>query len=72
MTEMRFLLSASCDSFDPPTIAQMEVLERALAKLVLVGERAGIGMDEMIELLESGMSVWQLLEYVFTRAADVV
>jgi hypothetical protein len=72
MTEMRFPLNASYDSSDPSTIAQREVLERALAKLVLVGARAGVSTDDMIELLESGMSVRELLEYVLTLAADVV
>lgn len=71
MTEMRFLLNASCDYSDPPTIAQREVLKRALAKLVLVGEQTGVSTDDMIEMLDSGMSVWELLEYVLTRAADV-
>jgi hypothetical protein len=71
MTDMRFVLNASCDSSDPPTIAQREVLERALAKLVLAGARAGVSTDDMIGLLESGMSVNELLEYVLTLAADV-
>jgi hypothetical protein len=47
------------------------VLERALAKLVLAGARAGVSTDDMIGLLESGMSVKELLEYVLTLAADV-
>jgi hypothetical protein len=47
------------------------MLERALAKLVLVGARAGVSTDDMIGLLESGMSVRELLEYVLTLVADV-
>jgi hypothetical protein len=48
-----------------------EVLERAVAKLVAAGARVGIGTDAMIKLLESGMSVQELVEYVLTRAGDV-
>ncbi len=71
MAEMRYMLNASCDSSDPPTIAQRELLERALAKLVRVGARAGVTTDDMIELLESGMSVRELLEYVLALAEYV-
>jgi hypothetical protein len=72
MTDIRFMSNASCDSSDPATIAQREVLERALAKLVRVGARAGVSTDDMIALLDSGMSVRELLEYVLTLAADDV
>ena len=66
MTEMRFVLNPSCDSSDLLTIPQREVLERALAKLVVVGARAGVSTDNMIELLNSGMSVRELVEYVLS------
>ncbi|MFZ3263008.1 MAG: hypothetical protein WA172_03340 [Terriglobales bacterium] len=72
MAEMRYVLNAGCDSSNPPTIAQQEVLERAVAKLVRVAARAGVSTDEMIEWLESGMSVPELLEYVLALTEYVV
>ena len=71
MTDLRFMLNASCDLSDPLTPEQRAVLERALAKMVLVGARVGISTDHMIQLLESGMTVRELLEYVMTLAGDV-
>ena len=71
MTELRFFLDASSDTSNPLTLEQREALERALAKMVLVGAQAGVSTDQMIELLESGMSVRKLLEYVLTLAGDV-
>lgn len=70
MTETCFLSGASANSYDSPALSD-ELLERAVAKLVAAGAGVGISMDEMIELLESGMSVRELVEYVLTRAGDV-
>jgi hypothetical protein len=71
MTEMLYLVKASCDSPDALTIPQRETLERALAKMVLVGAEAGVSPDQMIKLLEAGLTVPELVEYVLTRAGDV-
>ncbi|MGA3195392.1 MAG: hypothetical protein ABSD39_10365 [Terriglobales bacterium] len=70
MTERGFLSGASTHTYDSPAVSD-EVLERAVAKLVAAGARVGIGTDAMIKLLESGMSVQELVEYVLTRAGDV-
>lgn len=43
---------------------QREVLERAVAKLVVIGQRVGVSASDMIELLESGLTVRELLEYL--------
>lgn len=72
MTELCFVLNASCDSCEPLTLAQREVLERALAKMVLVGAEVGVSPDQMIKLLDSGMTVQELVGYVLTLAGYVV
>jgi hypothetical protein len=41
-------------SGEPLTFAQQEVLERAVAKIILLGELVGVSTDQMILLLESG------------------
>jgi hypothetical protein len=43
-------------------------LQRALEKLVLYGEQVGVSPEEMIQLLESRMSVTQLLRYLSSKA----
>lgn len=48
-------------------IGQQEVLERAVGKLVLLGKQVGVSSDQMIRLLESGLTVVELLEYLAAR-----
>lgn len=54
------------------TYAQREVLERAVIKLVLIGERVGVTPDQMILLLQSGLTVRELLDYLAARELEVV
>ena len=68
MTDMRFIVSATYDSYDPMPLPQNVVLERAVAKVVLLGEQVGVSTDQMILLLNSGLTVGELLEYLATRA----
>ena len=59
--------------FVPPeqmTCIQRVVLRRAVAKLVLIGERVGVTSEQMIFLLESGFTVRELLDYVAARERD--
>jgi len=48
-------------------IGQQEVLERAVAKMVLLGKQVGVSPDQMILLLESGLTVVELMEYLAAR-----
>jgi hypothetical protein len=50
-----------------PLAPQDEVLRRAVIKVVASGKRAGVNAAEMIELLKSGISVGELLEYLAAR-----
>jgi len=59
-------------SAEPLTLAQQKVLERAVAKIVLLGELVGVSTDQMILLLESGLTVGELLEYLGTRTRQVI
>jgi hypothetical protein len=52
------------------TCAQKEVLERAVAKIVLLGAQVGVSADQMIVLLESGLTMGELLEYVVAQSAE--
>jgi hypothetical protein len=57
---------------EPLTFAQQEVLERAVAKIVLLGELVGVSADQMILLLESGLTVGELLDYLGLRTRQVI
>jgi hypothetical protein len=49
---------------EPLTFAQKEALQRAVAKIVVLGAQIGVSADQMILLLESGLTVGELLEYL--------
>jgi hypothetical protein len=59
-------------SGEPLTCAQQEVLERAVAKIVLLGELVGVNADQMILLLNAGLTVGELLEYLGARTRQVI
>ncbi len=52
---------------DRQGFGQQAMLERAVAKLVLFGEQVGVSAGQMIVLLESGLSVRELLDYLAAR-----
>ena len=53
---------------ETPTFADQEVLERAITKLVLLGRQVGVSPEQMIEMLEGGLSVVELVEYLAGRS----
>ncbi len=56
---------------DHRTFSQHEVLERAIAKLVMIGEEVGVSAGQMIELLQSGLTVSELLAYLALRNNEI-
>ncbi len=70
-TELRL---SSAPSDDPPeslTRAQKEALQRAVAKVVALGAQVGLSVEQMILLLQSGMTVRELLDYLVARMEEV-
>jgi hypothetical protein len=57
----------SPDLAESVNIGQPEVLERAVGKLVALGRQVGVSTDQMIQILESGLSAAELLEYLVAR-----
>lgn len=53
------------------TLSQQELLQRAVAKLVLIGEQVGVSPGQMILLLESGLTMGELLDYLALRNNDI-
>jgi len=67
MEEIYSFANSGPDLAEALNIAQQEVLERAVAKMVLLGKQVGVSSDQMIQLLESGLTVVELLEYLAAR-----
>jgi hypothetical protein len=44
-------------------------LERAVVKIAKAAERLGLAPDDLIKLLDSGMSVEQVFEYIMAKQA---
>ena len=56
---------------EPLSFTQRQLLEKAVAKLVLMGERVGVSPDQMILLLQSGLTVGELLDYLAARNREI-
>jgi hypothetical protein len=64
MTNLRSNFIAGRDLAGALAFHEQEVLERAVAKVVYLGESVGVDTDQMIEMLDHGMTVRELLEYL--------
>ena len=71
MTETPLTPVPSGDESEPLTLAQKEALQRAVVKVVALGAQVGVSADQMIELLKSGPTVRELLEYLAGRTGEV-
>ena len=69
-TELHLTAAISHDLGESLTPAQKEALQSAVAKIVALGEQTGVTADEMIELLKSGMTTCELLEYLSARSRE--
>jgi len=57
---------------DPLTFTQRETLLRDVAKMIALGAKTGVSVEQMIDLLTSGLTVRELLQYVAARSGEVV
>ena len=71
VTDMRFVLEARTDWACPLAHDQQEVLKRAVAKMVMLGEQIGVSTDQMVLLLDSGLTVRELLGYLLSQKTDL-
>ena len=67
MAQVHPFENSTPDLLDSLSIGHQGVLERAVSKLVVLGQQVGVSTDQMIQLLESGLSVAELLEYLVVR-----
>jgi hypothetical protein len=69
-TELHLIAALSHDLAEPLTVTQKEALQRAVTKIVALGAHVGVNRDQMILLLESGLAVGELLEYLAARSGE--
>ena len=70
-TELNLIAALSHHLAEPLTVAQKEALQRAVTKIVALGAHVGVNRDQRIRLLESGLTVGELLEYLAARSGEV-
>jgi len=70
-TELDLSAAMSRDLTEPLSLAQQESLQRAVAKVVALGAQVGVSADQMIELLQSGLTVGELLDYLAARTGEM-
>ena len=70
-TQLHLVAALSKNLTEPLTVSQKEALQRAVTKIVALGALAGLNADQMILLLESGLTVGELLEYLAARSGEV-
>ena len=70
-TEVHLIAALSHNLAEPLTVAQKKALQRAVNKIVALGAQVGVNADQMILLLESGLTVGELLEYLAARSGEV-
>ena len=72
MNQIDAVPDASSNYSEPLSGAQSEVLENAVAKIVFLGAQVGVSPDQMILLLNSGLTVGELLDYLAAQGAEIV
>jgi hypothetical protein len=70
-TQLHLVAALSNNLTEPLTVSQKEALQRAVTKIVALGALAGLNADQMILLLESGLTVGELLEYLAARSGEL-
>jgi hypothetical protein len=68
--ELSLSSAARHDPTESLTLAQKEALERAVAKVVALGAQVGVSADQMVLLLQSGLTVGELLEFLAARTGE--
>ena len=70
-TELHLIAALTHNPAEPLTVAQKEALQRAVTKIVALGAQVGVNSEQMTLLLESGLTVGELLEYLAARSGEV-
>jgi len=72
MSGPHLVSNAGSRSPESLSFGDRDALERAVAKVILLGEQVGVGTEQMIRLLNSGLTVRELLEYLAARTGNSI
>jgi hypothetical protein len=70
-TELNLIAALTITWPSRSPLRRKEALQRAVTKIVGLGAHVGVNADPMILLLESGLAVGELLEYLAARSGEV-
>jgi hypothetical protein len=70
-TQTQLITSANGNFGESLTMAQKESLRCAVAKIVAFGALVGVSAEQMIQMLQSGLTVGELLQYLASRSVEV-
>jgi hypothetical protein len=70
-TETQLTAAASGNFGESLTLAQKEALPCAVAKIVAFGAPVGVNAEPMIQMLQAGLTVGELLQYWASRTGEV-
>jgi len=59
-------------STDVPIRGNVALLQSSIARLAIAGERAGFSVEQMIQMLNAGVTVERLLRIIEWRLAPIV
>jgi len=70
-TELYLPAGVGNDPVDSLSPTQTAALQRGVAKIVALGAQVGISPDQMVAMLNAGLTVCELLEYLVARSGEV-
>jgi hypothetical protein len=71
MTQTQLTAAARGKCGEPLTVVQKESLRCAVAKIVAFGALVGVSAEQMIGMLESGLTISELLQYLTSRTGEI-
>jgi hypothetical protein len=70
-TETQLIGAPSGNFVDSLTAAQKDALQCAVAKIAAFGAQVGVSTEQMIQMLQSGLTVGELLQYLTSRTGEI-
>jgi hypothetical protein len=67
MSALKQLPQETCERLEKSEAQEARLLEEAVVKLVLYGRKVGVLPEQMIDLLDSGMSMSDLLAFLASK-----
>ena len=69
--EIHPMAATNRDRDERLSLEQKQILQSAVAKIVAYGDFVGVSANQMAEMLRSGFTVRELLDYLAARTGEV-